>query len=65
MVYGVTIQTLDRVEGNGITMVFVDATDKDTAWIEARRIARSRYACEVLVDHPVPCPGFAASDVDR
>jgi hypothetical protein len=46
-------------------MVFVDATDQDTACVEARRIARSRYACEVLVDHPVPCPGFAATDVDR
>ena len=27
MTYGVTIQTLDRAEGNGITMVLVEASD--------------------------------------
>lgn len=59
MVYGVTIQTLDRCDGNGITMVFVEATDPLTAESRARCIARRRYECEVLADHPVECPGFA------
>ncbi len=59
MVYGVTIQTLDRPDGNGITMVFVEACDPLTAETQARRVARRRYGCEVLVDDPVPCPGFA------
>ena len=54
MTYGVTIQTLDRCEGNGITMVLVDATDPLSAETEARHIAERRYHCTVLVDHAVP-----------
>ena len=53
MTYGVTIQTLDRCEGNGITMVLVDATDPLSAELEARHIAEFRYHCNVLVDHAV------------
>ncbi|MEP6624962.1 MAG: hypothetical protein ABJC79_10995 [Acidimicrobiia bacterium] len=54
MTYGVTVQTLDRADGNGITMVLVDATDPCIAETEARKIAEARYHCTVLVDHAVP-----------
>ena len=54
MTYGVTVQTLDRSEGNGITVVFVDADDELAAEQAARRIAEQRYGCSVLVDHAVP-----------
>ena len=54
MTYGVTVQTLDRTEGNGITVVFVDADDELAAEREARRIAELRFGCSVLVDHAVP-----------
>ena len=60
MTYGVTIQTLDRAEGNGITMVLVDATDAFAAEAQARRIAEDRYRCTVLVDHAVPWSNTAA-----
>lgn len=60
MTYGVTIQTLDREAGNGITMVLVDADDAFTAEAAARRIAEDRYHCTVLVDHAVPWAGTAA-----
>lgn len=53
MKYAVTIQTLDRPEGNGITMVMVDADDVVAAEVLARRIAEERYACCVLADDPV------------
>lgn len=54
MTYGVTVQTLDRPEGNGITMVIVEADDALDAEWAARRIAEDRYHCTVLVDHAVP-----------
>jgi hypothetical protein len=54
MTYGVTVQTLDRTEGNGITVVFVEADDEFDAEHEARRIAERRFGCSVLVDHAVP-----------
>jgi hypothetical protein len=54
MTYGVTVQTLDRTDGNGITVVFVDADDELDAEHEARRIAELRFGCSVLVDHAVP-----------
>ena len=60
MTYGVTIQTLDRREGNGITMVLVDAIDPLAAEAEARKIAERRYHCTVLVDHAVPWSDAAA-----
>ena len=60
MTYGVTIQTLDRAEGNGITMVLVEATDAFAAEAAARRIAEGRYGCTVLVDHAVPWSKTAA-----
>ena len=60
MTYGVTIQTLDRTEGNGITMVLVDADDPLEAESAARRIAEDRYHCTVLVDHAVPWSHTAA-----
>ncbi len=60
MTYGVTVQTLDRTEGNGITMVLVDALDPLEAEALARRIAEDRYHCTVLVDHAVPWSGTAA-----
>lgn len=60
MTYGVTIQTLDREAGNGITMVLVDADDASTAETAARRIAEDRYHCTVLVDHAVPWARTAA-----
>jgi hypothetical protein len=53
MTYGVTVQTLDRIEGNGITVVFVDTDDALDAELEARRIAERRFGCSVLVDHAV------------
>jgi hypothetical protein len=59
VVYGVTIQTLNRLDGNGITMLFVEANDALSAEAQARHIAQWRFECDVLVDHPVPCPGFA------
>ena len=61
MVYGVTIQTLDRCEGNGMTMLFLEAADSLAAEARAQRIAQARFHCEVLVDHSVPCPGFSPS----
>jgi outer membrane autotransporter protein len=60
MTYGVTVQTLDRQEGNGITMVLVEASDAFAAEAEARRIAEDRYGCTVLVDHAVPWANTAA-----
>jgi hypothetical protein len=51
--YGVTVQTLDRTEGNGITVVFVDADDELAAEREASKIAEHRFGCSVLVDHAV------------
>ena len=54
MTYGVTVQTLDRVEGNGVTVVFVDADDAVHAEREAGRIAEQRFGCSVLVNHAVP-----------
>jgi hypothetical protein len=60
MTYGVTVQTLDRTQGNGITMVLVDALDPLEAESRARRIAEDRYHCTVLVDHAVPWSGSAA-----
>jgi hypothetical protein len=59
--YGVTVQTLDRSEGNGMTMLLVDATDPGAAEHRAREIAEQRFGCMVLVDHAVPCPGFVPS----
>ena len=57
MVYGVVIQTLDRLGGNGITMIFVDAPNARCAEAKAQRVAQDRYHCEVLSDHPVEWPG--------
>ena len=59
MVYGVLIQTLDRRDGNGITMLFVEATDAVAAEMRARAIAHRTYHCELVTDHAVECPGFA------
>jgi hypothetical protein len=56
--YGVTVQTLDRQGGNGVTMLLVDASDEHAAERRARSIAEHRFHCNVLVDHAVPCPGF-------
>jgi hypothetical protein len=42
-------------------MLLVDAASEAAAEREARRIAEARFHCTVLVDHAVPCPGFAAS----
>ena len=61
MTYGVTVQTLDRNGGNGLTMLLVDAPTEAAAETAACRIAEARFGCTVLVDHAVPCPGFAAS----
>jgi hypothetical protein len=59
--YGVTVQTLDRLEGNGVTMLLVDALNPGMAEHRAREIAELRFHCTVLVDHAVPCPGFVPS----
>jgi hypothetical protein len=59
--YGVTVQTLDRQGGNGVTMFLVDATDEQAAELRARSIAEHRFHCHVLVDHAVPCPDFVPS----
>ena len=54
--YGVAVQTLDRIEGNGMTVVFVEAEDALTAERDARRIAERRFGCSVLVEHAVLWP---------
>jgi hypothetical protein len=59
--YGVTVQTLDRSEGNGMTMLLVEAASPWAAEARARQIAEQRFGCTVLVDHAVPCPGFVPS----
>jgi hypothetical protein len=59
--YGVTVQTLDRRDGNGLTMLLVEAPTPLAAEAAARRIAEQKFACTVLVDHAVPCPGFVPS----
>jgi hypothetical protein len=51
--YGVTVQTLDRSEGNGITVVFVDADDALSAEQEATRIAERQFGCCVLAGHAI------------
>lgn len=61
MTYGVTVQTLDRSEGNGMTMLLVEAATALAAERNARLIAESRFHCTVLVDHAVPCPDFMPS----
>jgi hypothetical protein len=65
MVYGVLIQTLDRQAGNGITMLFVEATDGVAAEMRARAIAHRTYRCEVVTDRAVECPGFAPTPTIR
>ncbi len=62
--YGVTVQTLDRDGGNGVTMLLVDANDAHAAELRARAIAEHKFHCQVLVDHAVPCPDFVASNFD-
>lgn len=59
--YGVTVQTLDRSEGNGLTMLLVEAASPWAAELRARQIAEHQFHCTVLVDHAVPCPGFVPS----
>ena len=61
MTYGVTVQTLDRIEGNGMTMLLVEAMNPWAAEHRAREIAERQFRCLVLVDHAVPCPGFEPS----
>jgi len=56
VIYGVAVQTLDRAEGNGVTMVMVEADDPVAAEVIARRIAEERFACIVLADQAVPWP---------
>jgi hypothetical protein len=62
MTYGVALQTLDRVDGNGVTMIFVSADDPVSAEVKARRIAEHRLGCLVMVHHAVPCPEFEPSE---
>jgi hypothetical protein len=59
--YGVTVQTLDRNAGNGMTMLLVEAASPGAAESRARLIAEHKFECTVLVDHAVPCPGFTPS----
>ena len=59
--YGVTVQTLDRIGGNGMTMLLVEAANPYAAEHRARQIAERTFHCTVLVDHAVPCPGFVPS----
>lgn len=61
MTYGVTVQTLDRLDGNGMTMLLVEAASPGAAESRARQIAEQKFHCTVLVDHAVPCPGFVPS----
>jgi hypothetical protein len=58
MTYGVALRTLDRPGGNGVTMVFVAASDPISAEHAARRIGEARLGCTVIADHAVPCPNF-------
>lgn len=61
MTYGVTVQTLDRRGGNGLTMLLVEAPTATAAETCARQIAERKFGCTVIVDHAVPCPGFTPS----
>ena len=58
MVYGVTIQTLDRLGGNGITMVFVDAPDSGDGAVRTRAAWRGHrlapMRCRRRPSHRVP-----------
>ncbi len=54
--YAVTIQTLDRLEGNGITLLMVEADDPVAAEVQARRVAEARYDCVVIADDALPWP---------
>ena len=56
MTYAVMIQTLDRIGGNGITMLMVEADDPVTAEVLARRTAEARFECLVIADDAVPWP---------
>jgi hypothetical protein len=56
MTYAVAIQTLDRIGGNGMTMLMVEADDPVAAEVLARRTAERRFDCHVIADNPVPWP---------
>jgi hypothetical protein len=60
--YGVAVRTLDRTDGNGMTVVFVDAEDSLAAERAARRIAERRFGCSVLVEHAVLWPRTPAPE---
>jgi hypothetical protein len=54
--YAVAIQTLDRIGGNGMTMLMVEADDPVAAEVLARRAAERRFDCLVIADNPIPWP---------
>ncbi|HEY3723682.1 MAG TPA: hypothetical protein VGN59_10035 [Acidimicrobiia bacterium] len=54
--YAVTIQTLDRLEGNGITLVMVEADDPVAAEVQARRVAEAHFDCLVIADDALLWP---------
>jgi hypothetical protein len=56
MTYAVMIQTLDRIGGNGITMLTVEADDPVAAEVLARRTAEARFDCLVIAEDAVPWP---------
>jgi hypothetical protein len=56
MTYSVMIQTLDRIGGNGVTMMTVEADDPVAAEVLARRTAEAHFDCMVLAENPVPWP---------
>jgi hypothetical protein len=56
MRYAVAIQTLDRLEGNGITLVMVEAENRSAAEVVAERIAEARFGCVVVAEHALPWP---------
>ena len=56
MTYAVAIQTLDRIGGNGMTMLMVEADDPVAAEVLARRAAEQRFGCMVIAENPVLWP---------
>lgn len=59
MTYAVTIQTLGRIGGNGVTVLMVEADDPVAAEVLARRTAEERFGCLVIADNAMPWPATA------
>ena len=68
MTYGVTIQTLDRLDGNGMTMLLVEATSPGAAESRARQIAEQQVPaarCWWTMRCPAPASCRGRSHLSR